>query len=276
MQSWPPSEARAPTSARHAVGSVWEAGISWPRPTIPRHVYEGLGRMAEAARTVDRFIELTRPLQHAQPRMMSLHDGGLIRWKAGWPAAANAAFAEMVRVVDEQERGHHWAGEYFERIGDLPRALQYYRKGAALDPEERSLNLAGRSRHRTFPDRSADGPPERTQLISNPLMCPCFRRSLRQAAQRLSGYHRRARGRATVGQGVCMARRSRERPGSATAHVTRERLRERRQPKPVAAINLPTADPRTRLRAKPARHADRAAGSAPQSAAVMVRRIPPQ
>ena len=95
------------------------------------HVYEGLGRMAEAARTVDRFIELTRPLQHAQPRMMSLHDGGLIRWKAGRPAAANAAFAEMVRVVDEQERGHHWAGEYFERIGDLPRALLYYRKGAA-------------------------------------------------------------------------------------------------------------------------------------------------
>lgn len=110
------------------------------------HVYEGQGRMAEAARTVDRFIELTRPLQHAQPRMMSLHDGGLIRWKAGWPAAANAAFAEMVRVVDEQERGHHWAGEYFERIGDLPRALHYYRKGAALDREERSLNLAGLAR----------------------------------------------------------------------------------------------------------------------------------
>jgi CHAT domain-containing protein len=110
------------------------------------HVYEGQGRMAEASRTVDRFIELTRPLQHAQPRMMSLHDGGLIRWKAGWPAAANAAFAEMVRVVDEQERGHHWAGEYFERIGDLPRALHYYRKGAVLDPEERSLNLAGLAR----------------------------------------------------------------------------------------------------------------------------------
>ena len=110
------------------------------------HVYEGLGRMAEASRAVDRFIELTRPLRHAQPRMMSLHDGGLIRWKAGWPAAANAAFAEMVQVVDEQERGHHWAGEYFERIGDLPRALLYYRKGAALDLEERSLNLAGLAR----------------------------------------------------------------------------------------------------------------------------------
>ena len=107
------------------------------------HVYEGLGRMAEAARAADRFIELTRPLKHAQPRMMSLHDAALIRWKAGWPAAANAAFAEMVQVVDQQERGHHWAGAYFERIGDLPRALHYYRKGAALDQEERSLNLAG-------------------------------------------------------------------------------------------------------------------------------------
>ena len=74
--------------------------------------------------------------------MMSLHDGGLIRWKAGRPAAANAAFAEMVGSSTNRS-GHHWAGEYFERIGDLPRALLYYRKGAALDLEERSLNLAG-------------------------------------------------------------------------------------------------------------------------------------
>jgi len=107
------------------------------------HVYEGMGRMADAARTVDRFIELSRPLQHAQPRMMSLHDAGIIRWKAGWPAAANAAFDEMVRVVDEQERGYYWAGEHFEQIGDLPNALHYFQRGAELDWRERSLNLGG-------------------------------------------------------------------------------------------------------------------------------------
>lgn len=107
------------------------------------HVFEGMGRMADAAHVVDRFIELTRPLQHAQPRMMSLHDAGIIRWKAGWPAAANAAFDEMVRVVDEQERGYYWAGEHFEQIGDLQHALHYFQRGAELDWRERSLNLGG-------------------------------------------------------------------------------------------------------------------------------------
>jgi len=110
------------------------------------HVYEGMGRMPDAARAVDQFIELTQPLQHAQPRMMSLHDAGIIRWKAGWPAAANSAFEEMVRVVDQQERGHYWAGEHFEQIGDLTRALHYFQKGAELDRGERSLNLGGTAR----------------------------------------------------------------------------------------------------------------------------------
>ena len=110
------------------------------------HVYEGVGRMTDAAHAVDRFIELTRPLQHAQPRMMSLHDAGIIRWKAGWAAAANEAFDDMVRVVDEQERGYYWAGEHFEQTGDLARALSYFEKGTQLDIEERSLNLGGAAR----------------------------------------------------------------------------------------------------------------------------------
>ena len=162
------------------------------------HVYEGLGRMAEAARTVDRFIELTRPLQHAQPRMMSLHDGGLIRWKAGWPAAAHAAFAEMVRVVDEQERGHHWAGEYFERIGDLPRALLYYRKGAALDLEERSLNLAGLAR--VYQDLGLTDSAEvaaraHDSVMSNQLDVPMLPRSSRPAGKATKRSPSPARGR---------------------------------------------------------------------------------
>ena len=110
------------------------------------HVYEGEGRMADAARSVDKFIELTRPLQHAQPRMMSLHDAGIIRRKAGWPAAAISAFEEMVQVVDQQQRGYYWAGEHFEQIGDLERALRYFQRGIELDRGERSLNLGGITR----------------------------------------------------------------------------------------------------------------------------------
>jgi CHAT domain-containing protein/tetratricopeptide (TPR) repeat protein len=110
------------------------------------HVYEGMGRLVDASREVERFIEVSRPLEHAQPRVMSLHDAGIIRWKGGWHAASNAAFAKMVQVVDQQERNHYWAGEYYERIGDLQRALHYFRLGESRDRYERSFNLAGKSR----------------------------------------------------------------------------------------------------------------------------------
>lgn len=107
------------------------------------HVFEGMGRLVDASREADRFIEVTQSLEHAQPRMMSLHDAGIIRWKGGWHASSNVAFAKMVQVIDQQERNHYWAGEYYERIGDLKRALHYFRLGAARDREERSLNLGG-------------------------------------------------------------------------------------------------------------------------------------
>jgi tetratricopeptide (TPR) repeat protein len=52
----------------------------------------------------------------------------------------------MVEAVNYQGRYHYWAGEHFERLGDLPRAVAYYRQGVARDPGERSLNLAGLTR----------------------------------------------------------------------------------------------------------------------------------
>lgn len=110
------------------------------------HVYEGMNRLDDAVRIADRFVAVTRGMRGFQPNMMSLRDAGLIRWKAGRPAAAAAAFSAMVQAVDYQERNHYWAGEYFERLGDLPRALEYYRRGLSRDPAERSLNLAGLAR----------------------------------------------------------------------------------------------------------------------------------
>jgi CHAT domain-containing protein len=107
------------------------------------HVYEGANRLVEASQAADSFVALTRPLRYAEIRMMSLHDVGIIRWKAGWHAAANAAFREMVQVVDELGRQYYWAGEYFERIGDLENAIRYYRKGVASSETPIALDLAG-------------------------------------------------------------------------------------------------------------------------------------
>ena len=91
------------------------------------HVFEGAGRWTEASREIDRFVVLTRPMQGGL-HFTSLLDAGEIRWKAGWHASARAAFEEMVRVTDEQGAEHYWAGEYYERIGDLRRARTYYVK----------------------------------------------------------------------------------------------------------------------------------------------------
>lgn len=110
------------------------------------HAYESAGRMEEAARAADRFVELAGRFRYRQPRMMSLRDAGIIRWGAGWHAAAEAAFAEMVEVVDEQDANHFWAGEYFERTGDLRRALHYYGRGVEVGGSELSLNLGGMAR----------------------------------------------------------------------------------------------------------------------------------
>jgi len=109
------------------------------------HMYEGEGRWAEAAAAADHFVALTRPMRYEPLRMMSLHDAGMIRWEAGWHAAAAADFAEMVRVVDDQQipANSYWAGEYFERAGSLRRALAYYQASAAAGGGEVSRPLAG-------------------------------------------------------------------------------------------------------------------------------------
>jgi len=126
--------ADAERDLRHAIAIGTPLGQTWWLAEAYHnlaHAYEGASRLTRASHAADSFIALTRSLRHADIRMMSLRDAGLIRWKAGWHASADAAFAEMVRVVDEHERNHYWAGEYFERAGDLERALRYFRTGIA-------------------------------------------------------------------------------------------------------------------------------------------------
>ncbi|MBI4542547.1 MAG: CHAT domain-containing protein [Gemmatimonadetes bacterium] len=120
------------------------------------HTYEGMGRLADASRAADQWIAVIRDQRESSrgtmaynddAAMMAYHDAGMIRWKAGWHAAAQAAFKEMVTIIDERRQSHYWAGEYFERIGDWPRALEYYQRGVAGDGAgDRSSNLAGLTR----------------------------------------------------------------------------------------------------------------------------------
>lgn len=107
------------------------------------HLYESEGRWPEATRAVDRFVALAKQMLNTS-EVASLLDAGEIRWKAGWHAAADVSFHEMVRVVD---RTHDWyfAGEYFERSGDLARAQSYYVRGVTDFPSD-PASLAGMMR----------------------------------------------------------------------------------------------------------------------------------
>lgn len=111
------------------------------------HAFEGQGRWREALREAELFGAYTKPLREQADYMMSLREGGMIRWKAGWHAAAREPFIEMVRVVERLEASYLYAGEYYERIGDFARALGYYRRGAAENRvDDGPGNLAGLTR----------------------------------------------------------------------------------------------------------------------------------
>jgi CHAT domain-containing protein/tetratricopeptide (TPR) repeat protein len=115
------------------------------------HLYEAQGRWSDAVREADLYSRYAAAVSEvwsgSDMHMMSLHDGGMIRWKAGWHAAARESFAEMVRDIERRNASYGYAGEYYERIGDFSRALGYYRRGAAQNSvTDRPLNLSGLTR----------------------------------------------------------------------------------------------------------------------------------
>jgi tetratricopeptide (TPR) repeat protein len=112
------------------------------------HVHEGQGHWTLAAREMDLYSSYAWQVRtRGAAYMMSLHDAGQVRWKAGWHAAARQSFTRMVEVIDESRSHYLYAGEYYERIGDLARAAEYYRRGArSEDSGDLHLNLAGLTR----------------------------------------------------------------------------------------------------------------------------------
>ncbi|HEV8613010.1 MAG TPA: CHAT domain-containing protein, partial [Gemmatimonadales bacterium] len=154
------------------------------------HLYESQGRWPEATRAADQFVSLTRGMSTDPIQIESLSDAGIIRWKAGWHAAARDAWDEMVRVTDRLQEQWDLAAEYFERIGDLAQARVYYLRGLrGYDPKhpgEASWfgNLAGLTRiyqqlgkldsaevwARAHDTRSERWPPRELPLLPDVLM----------------------------------------------------------------------------------------------------------
>jgi len=112
------------------------------------HVYEGQGRWPDAVREMDLYGRNAWHVREGSAEyMMSFRDAGTIRWKAGWHAAAQKSFEEMVRIIEERDANHFYAGEYYERIGDFARAASYFDRGArSVHSGELHLNLAGLTR----------------------------------------------------------------------------------------------------------------------------------
>lgn len=124
------------------------------------HLYDEDGRVVEALRASDRFLAAARRMPHSPLRMTAWLDAGELLWKAGQHAAANEAFRGMVSVVDAYDEYHAYAGQYFERRGDLERARRYFRRGAMSEAPSadgvRSLCWAGLARvHMALGDRDS-------------------------------------------------------------------------------------------------------------------------
>jgi len=114
------------------------------------HLYGDDGRIDEALNTARRFLAAAEQMPHSPLRMSAWLDLGELLWKAGQHAAAEEAFHGMVRVVDDFDEYHAYAGQYFERTGDLDAAREYFGRGARASwpnaDQVRALNWAGLAR----------------------------------------------------------------------------------------------------------------------------------
>lgn len=110
------------------------------------HAYETGGRWNEAVAEADRFVMVADSMPRDALHMISLYDDGVIQWEAGQHAAARRAFNAMVAVIDSIHQNYFYAGDYYERVGDLSRALEYYRKVPRADLEEGARALSGLAR----------------------------------------------------------------------------------------------------------------------------------
>ncbi|UCF21537.1 MAG: CHAT domain-containing protein [Gemmatimonadota bacterium] len=91
------------------------------------HLYEGQGRALETLQAGEAFIEYSRRVEHPALTMIAYHDLGWFMQRRGQRERARRLFESMVGAIDTLESQSYYAGEYFERIGELDRAAEYYR-----------------------------------------------------------------------------------------------------------------------------------------------------
>ncbi|MGQ0813504.1 MAG: CHAT domain-containing protein [Gemmatimonadota bacterium] len=90
------------------------------------HAHEGKGDWPRARSTAISYVAASEKLHRSPLRIISLRDAGIISWNSGERAAARNYFERMIRLVAAEQHEFHWAAEYYERIGDLPRARSFY------------------------------------------------------------------------------------------------------------------------------------------------------
>lgn len=105
------------------------------------HVYEALGQRDSALATGAQYLERARVRGRASTRLTAHHDLGLFHWRFGQYQEARRHFRQMLAVIDTLGRYHHFAGEYFERTGDLRRAMTMYER-ALHEAENRARSQA--------------------------------------------------------------------------------------------------------------------------------------
>lgn len=92
------------------------------------HAFESTGRWPEARQAADRFVAAAIRSYRSSQGIVSLRDAGIIYWDSGERAVAHKYFGRMVESIDRSGQESYWAGEYYERVGDLGRARSYYRR----------------------------------------------------------------------------------------------------------------------------------------------------
>jgi tetratricopeptide (TPR) repeat protein len=90
------------------------------------HLYEARGEDSLARDAGEAFVEATRRATLTPVRMMSYHDFGTYLRRAGAHEEAVTLFEAMVATIDSLGSYDYYAGEYYETVGELDRARQYY------------------------------------------------------------------------------------------------------------------------------------------------------
>jgi CHAT domain-containing protein/tetratricopeptide (TPR) repeat protein len=90
------------------------------------HLYEALGRDADAERAAERFVHFAGMAYPDPVRMMSRRDFGMFLRARGRIAESRAQFDQMMHVVDSVPTTAYFGGEYRELTGDFDGALAHY------------------------------------------------------------------------------------------------------------------------------------------------------